>query len=127
MKYPTYPTRAEYPSGLTDAQDKWIDDIAATLPNDAVDTLVALVRSGPLYDGDVPSKKGRDELLELNLCSKIIVSGKAMPQACRPYFKPPEILDEEDHIKRYSWGYQSASYLGGYVYKALLKSGRVKP
>lgn len=99
MKYPTYPTRTEYPSGLADAQNKWIDNIAATLPDDAVDTLVALVRSGPLYDGDVLSKKGRDELLELDLCAKILVSGKVMPQVCRQYVEPPEYFQKKNTSK----------------------------
>lgn len=45
------------------------------LSSGAKDNLIALVKNGPLYDGDVPSKSGRDELLDLRLCSKAVVRG----------------------------------------------------
>ena len=32
-----------------------------------IDTLVALVESGPVWDGDVPSKNGRDTLIARGL------------------------------------------------------------
>lgn len=37
------------------------------------DTLVALVENGPLWDGDVPSKTQRDELIEIGLAVRIVV------------------------------------------------------
>ena len=58
-----------------------------------VDTLVALVEHGPLWDGDVPSKVGRDGLLERGLAVKVVVKG-------------------ED-------GWQAATYRGRDAYKAL--------
>lgn len=58
-----------------------------------IDTLIALVEAGPLWDGDVPSKAGRDSLLHKGLAFKVIVRG-------------------ED-------GWQAASYAGSSVYKAL--------
>ena len=55
-----------------------------------LDTLVALVEDGPLWDGDVPSKSDRDTLLEKGLAAKVLVKG-------------------ED-------GYQAATYAGREVY-----------
>ncbi len=46
------------------------------LSGGAKDTLIALVKNGPLYDGDVPSKAGRDELIDLGLCGKAVVKGE---------------------------------------------------
>lgn len=40
------------------------------------DTLVALVESGPLWDGDVPSKVGRDSLLQKDLAIRVVVKGE---------------------------------------------------
>lgn len=56
-------------------------------------TLVALVESGPLWDGDVPSKTGRDALLEKGLAQRVVVRG-------------------ED-------GWQAATYAGRDAYRAL--------
>jgi hypothetical protein len=41
-----------------------------------IDTLVALVEQGPLWDGDVPSKSGRDELIDQGLAQRVIVKGE---------------------------------------------------
>lgn len=41
-----------------------------------LDTLTALVEQGPLDDGDVPSKIGRDELIALGLASRTLVKGE---------------------------------------------------
>lgn len=41
-----------------------------------VDTLVALVEAGPLWDGDVPSKSGRDSLIEAGLAIRVVVRGE---------------------------------------------------
>ncbi len=57
------------------------------------DTLIALVERGPLWDGDVPSKQGRDSLVRRGLAAKVIVKG-------------------ED-------GWQAATYAGRDAYKAL--------
>lgn len=57
------------------------------------DTLIALVEQGPLWDGDVPSKQGRDSLVRRGLAAKVIVKG-------------------ED-------GWQAATYAGRDAYKAL--------
>jgi hypothetical protein len=40
------------------------------------DTLVALVEYGPLWDGDVPSKVGRDSLLQKDLAIRVVVKGE---------------------------------------------------
>lgn len=57
------------------------------------DTLIALVETGPLWDGDVPSKQGRDSLVRQGLAAKVVVKG-------------------ED-------GWQAATYAGRDAYKAL--------
>ncbi|MBP6564013.1 MAG: hypothetical protein KA200_00210 [Burkholderiales bacterium] len=40
------------------------------------DTLQALVLNGPLWDGDVPSKSGRDSLIDRKLAVRIVVRGE---------------------------------------------------
>ncbi len=40
------------------------------------DTLVALVENGPLEDGDIPSKQGRDSLVERGLAVRVVVQGQ---------------------------------------------------
>jgi hypothetical protein len=40
-----------------------------------LDTLIALVERGPLWDGDVPSKSGRDGLISRGLAVKVVVNG----------------------------------------------------
>lgn len=56
-----------------------------------IDTLIALVEVGPLWDGDVPSKRGRDSLVAQGLAAHILMKG----------------LD----------GYTAATYAGRDVYK----------
>lgn len=51
------------------------------LDGSARDTLVALIKQGPLWDGDVPSKVGRDTLVYLGLASKVVVNGMQGYQA----------------------------------------------
>jgi hypothetical protein len=40
------------------------------------DTLLALLKHGPCWDGDVPSKSGRDELLTLGYAVRVIHKGE---------------------------------------------------
>lgn len=40
-----------------------------------IDTLVTLVEHGPLWDGDVPSKAGRDDLIARGLAVRVVVKG----------------------------------------------------
>lgn len=56
----------------------------------ALDELENLILNGPVNDGDLISKKGRDILLIHKLAVKVIVKG--------------------------NWGYQCATYLGRYVW-----------
>lgn len=51
------------------------------LTSSALDTLVALVENGPLWDGDIPSKQGRDELIKLGFAVKIIAHSQEGYQA----------------------------------------------
>lgn len=133
-----FPTREEYPSGLSEAVEEWYKHTAENLDWDALETLIGLMRYGPLFDGDVPSKGGRDTLLKHRLCAKIIVSGRKMPEAGRPYTKPVSealqkflsglgITTDNKPVKGYSWGYQAATYMGAFVYQAAMESGRIKP
>ncbi len=74
----THPKRANVGTQLTGAEK---------------DTLIALVEQGPLWDGDVPSKTGRDALMAQGLAVRVVVKG-------------------ED-------GWQAATYAGRDAYKAL--------
>lgn len=38
-----------------------------------IDTLIALIENGPLWDGDVPSKSGRDSLIDKGLAVRVVV------------------------------------------------------
>lgn len=38
-----------------------------------IDTLIALVENGPLWDGEVPSKSGRDILIQKGLAVRVVV------------------------------------------------------
>jgi hypothetical protein len=81
------------------AYENAILEAAKSLSGAAKDTLVALVENGPLYDGDVPSKSGRNELLHLRILGKYQVITKALVKG-------------ED-------GFQVATYTGASLYKAL--------
>lgn len=41
-----------------------------------LDTLIAMVERGPLWDGNVPSKRGRDELIQWGLAARVVVNGE---------------------------------------------------
>jgi hypothetical protein len=41
-----------------------------------IDTLIALVERGPLDDGSVPSKSGRNDLVDAGLAARVIVNGE---------------------------------------------------
>lgn len=75
---------------------KWLA-LARNAKGNAADTIRAAFTRGPLYDGDVPSKAGRDWCLEHDLISKVIVKGE--------------------------WGYNALTYKGAWVYKLLLVLG----
>lgn len=47
-----------------------------TMTGGQIDTLVALVENGPCWDGDVPSKSARDELIDLGLAIRVVVKGE---------------------------------------------------
>lgn len=57
-------------------------DIASGLSNSAIGTLRVIFNRGPLDDGDVPSKEGRDELLDHDLVAKVINKGEWGFNAC---------------------------------------------
>ena len=51
------------------------------LTSSETETLIALIENGPLWDGDVPCKSGRDSLVKKGLAEKIIVKGEDGYQA----------------------------------------------
>ncbi len=68
-------------------------DIAVSLSSAAVETLRAAFKDGPLFDGDVPSKCGRDELLEHGLVAMVINEG--------------------------GWGFNACTYKGAWAMKVI--------
>lgn len=57
-------------------------DTAANSSGALIDTLRALHDRGPLWDGDVPSKSGRDALLLDGYVAKVLVNGEQGFNAC---------------------------------------------
>lgn len=66
-------------------------DLAFNLSGAEIDTLNCAFKTGPLEDGDVPSKSGRDELVSKGLMGRVIVNG--------------------------AWGYNACTYKGAWVQK----------
>lgn len=66
------------------------------------DTLVALVENGPLWDGDVPSKAGRDDLIAQGLAVRVVMRLQdgytAATQAGAAKYK--EIFGNEDTLEQ---------------------------
>jgi hypothetical protein len=63
------------PSPLAEAAyERKVEALAARVNEDgaALETLVALVEGGPLSDGHLPSKRGRDYLFALGLAYRIV-------------------------------------------------------
>ena len=56
--------------------------LAQSLSSGERDTLRAAYILGPLWDGDVPSKAARDNLLENGIIEKVIVKGEGGFNAC---------------------------------------------
>lgn len=71
--------------------------MSEALSGACIDTLVALVENGPLWDGNVPSKRGRDDLIEMGLAVRVVAN-----------------------TPRDGWsdGYTAATYAGLDAYKA---------
>lgn len=46
------------------------------------DCICAAYKNGPLFDGDVPSKSGRNSLLEKGYMAKVVVKGDDGYNAC---------------------------------------------
>lgn len=79
-----YKTEVEYQAAVVKGQG-----------NDyLLDTLIALIERGPVWDGGIPSKIGRDVLIERGLAVRIISNG----------------------LDGWGDGYTAATYLGRDVY-----------
>ena len=93
MKY----SKETHPLLDTDEIKYWNAITDVKLNGGELDTLVALVEQGPVWDGDVPSKSGRNSLIQMvvdncRLASRVIVKGEQ--------------------------GYTAATYIGSDLYKA---------
>lgn len=88
---------SEFPEDMYQLKVKLL---AESLTSAEKDTLHALLLNGPLDDGDVPSKTGRDLLIEKDLATRVIVKA--------------------------SDGYQAATFLGRDVFKYLKSCDRLK-
>lgn len=64
-----------------DLMDLGAHGVYHAMGGDAREVLHQLVKSGPVWDGDLISKSGRDTLLDLRLASKVCVNGKQGFQA----------------------------------------------
>jgi hypothetical protein len=64
--------RAAYESNLPQKAKQEADQLNGA----EMDTLIALVEAGPLWDGDVPSKSGRDCLIGRGLAVRVVVKGQ---------------------------------------------------
>lgn len=86
----------------------------------AIDTLVALVERGPLGDGDVPSKTGRNILCEMGLASKCVVNGEdgyqvatyAGAEAYREHFGESDYIKEATAFRKAGNAISTAKYRG---------------
>lgn len=58
-----------------------IIDVQA-MGSDERDCIRCSYHQGPLFDGDVPSKSGRDRLLEKGYMAKVVVNGEDGYNAC---------------------------------------------
>lgn len=73
------------PELATHSELMWAIDLideAQKLDSAARDTLRAAYLNGPLFDGDVPSKAGRNDLIGKGLIAKVIVKGDDGFNAC---------------------------------------------
>jgi hypothetical protein len=61
---------------------KEVASVALNLSAQEKTVLRACQQSGPLEDGDVPSKSGRDQLLDKGFVAKVIVKGEQGYNAC---------------------------------------------
>lgn len=71
---------------MMDGANSYIYDMLAyvarqSLSGAEVDTLGALINAGPVWDGDLPSKAGRNNLVELGLATKCVCNGRQGFQA----------------------------------------------
>lgn len=82
------------------------------LSSAAREVLRCLCRHGPTYDGDVPSKSGRDELIIKQLAAKIVMGDQWI--GSRQGKRPRPVAEE---------GYQAATYRGRTVWRV----GEVEP
>jgi hypothetical protein len=94
-----YEARRDQLREASAARNKYIAN-GITLDGGMLDTLIALVERGPLEDGDIPSKVGRTDLIELGLVSKAVVGGEE--------------------------GYQVATYAGSSWYRSYFGGDTIK-
>lgn len=94
--------------------------IISELGGAAIDTLVALVENGPLWDGDVPSKSGRNVLVAAGLAVCIVVKGEdgyqaatlAGAMAYREHFGNADYIREATAFRKAKNAITSAKHRG---------------
>jgi hypothetical protein len=59
-----------------------IVDVQSKMENGEHDCLIAAYESGPLFDGDVPCKASRDNLMALGYMARVVVKGEEGQNAC---------------------------------------------
>lgn len=79
-----------------------------SLKGNEKDVLIALCRLGPLWDGDVPSKAGRDGLVEKRLAARIVMGTSWA--LLRKRHKPQQARECDG-------GYQAATNKGANAYR----------
>ena len=59
-----------------------IVDVQSKMENSEHDCLIAAYENGPLFDGDVPCKASRDNLMSLGYMVRVVVKGEEGLNAC---------------------------------------------
>ena len=64
------------------------------------DTIQAVFRNGPLFDGDMPSKSARDDLVNSGFMAKVVMRGEEGFNACTykgaELYRLVEAIDKQD-------------------------------
>jgi hypothetical protein len=89
------------------------------LPSNAQEVLKHLCTHGPIWDGDLVSKVGRNYLLDKKLASKIVMGKGWTPVKDAA----GRMLEPKRQCREMEFGFQAATYFGASVYKASLHEG----
>lgn len=96
-----------------EAYDKRMLEIWTKLKPNAREVLAALCKYGPIWDGDVPSKSGRDDLLDMGLAAKIVMGRGWAPVKD----EKGRQLEPKRPCGDMETGFQAATYKGANCYR----------